>query len=352
MANIQSQFEHFNDVIRLGRFEENAILREKRDIIRDKLKVNLPGVFEKYGETCPKFDFLDQGSYQMGTGTKPLDGDYDIDQGIYFFVSTAEYPDPVKLKERVHEALFGHTKDVQLRRSCVTVFYQCDGEPVYHVDLAIYSDKSCNPDGKSRHAKGKSNSDPENRVWEVSDPQLLSETIFSKVPDKEDRKQFRRIIRYWKRWKAINFTDGGASAPNGIGLTLLTYYHFQPRYADVFANKYNDLWAMRELVETVQANFQLVYDEKEQKYVERLIVRLPIEPWNDVFDRMTAKQMGEFKEKLITLKDALIYAEGVSDTVAACERLQGVFGQDFPVPKREETASSHPQAVASSGNSA
>ena len=73
MANIQSQFEHFNDTIRLGRFKENAILREKRDIIRNKLKVNLPGVFEKYGETCPKFDFLDQGSYHW-TFAKSLGG--------------------------------------------------------------------------------------------------------------------------------------------------------------------------------------------------------------------------------------------------------------------------------------
>ena len=81
MANVQSQFGTFNKRIRLGRFEENATLREKRDIIRDKLKANLPGVFEKHSETCPKFSFLDQGSYQMGTGTKPLDGDFDIDPG-------------------------------------------------------------------------------------------------------------------------------------------------------------------------------------------------------------------------------------------------------------------------------
>jgi hypothetical protein len=107
MANVQSQFEKFNDTIRLGRFEENEILRTKRDIIRKKLKNNLPGVFKKYGEVCPTFYFLDQGSYEMDTGTKPLDCDYDIDQGLYFLVSTAAYPDPVVLKERVFEALDG-----------------------------------------------------------------------------------------------------------------------------------------------------------------------------------------------------------------------------------------------------
>ena len=123
MADVQSYFEQFNSTIRLGKFEENQTLREKRDIIRNKLWDNLPGVFEKHGETCPDFYFLDQGSYAMDTGVKPLDGDYDIDQGLYLLVSASTYDNPVVLKERVYEALFGHTNDVQLRRSCVTVFY-------------------------------------------------------------------------------------------------------------------------------------------------------------------------------------------------------------------------------------
>lgn len=352
MANVQSYFETFNTRIRLGRFDENETLREKRDIIRRKLEAKLPGVFNDHGEPCPDYTFLDQGSYAMGTGTKPLNGDYDIDQGLYFSISTTDYPDPVVLKERVFEALDGHTNRVELRRSCVTVFYSCEGESVYHIDVAVYSDGSQNTDGKSRHAKGKRYSATENRFWEVSDPQKLTETIFARFGQEQDRKQFRRIVRYWKRWKAVNFTAGGGSAPNGIGLTLLTYYYVCPTYTDRFANKHNDLAAMRALVEIVLGYFTSVYDEDEQRSVERLEVKLPIEPWNDVFDRMTAKQMATFKEKLITLKDALIYAEGVSDPAAACERLQLVFGTDFPVPEKKETAMSHPPAIVSSGNSA
>ncbi len=60
MATIQSQFEQFNNRIRLGRFDENAILREKRNIIRDKLETRLPEVFATHKETCPNFYFLDQ----------------------------------------------------------------------------------------------------------------------------------------------------------------------------------------------------------------------------------------------------------------------------------------------------
>lgn len=155
MASVQTQFEQFNTVIRLGKFDANETLRAKRNIIRQKLEDNLPGVFEKHGEVRPDFFFLDQGSYAMDTGIKPLDSDYDIDQGLYFLVSASTYPDPVVLKERVFEALFEHTNDVQLRRACVTVFYNREGESVYHVDVAIYSHGGQNTDGKARLAKGK-----------------------------------------------------------------------------------------------------------------------------------------------------------------------------------------------------
>ena len=78
-------------------------------------KRDSPSVFEKHREVCPQFYFCDQGSYDMDMGTKPLDGDYDIDQGQYFLVGIEAYPDPVVLKERVYEALVGHTNDVRIR---------------------------------------------------------------------------------------------------------------------------------------------------------------------------------------------------------------------------------------------
>src|SRR5260221_12911316 len=113
---IQKQFDAFHEAIKLGRFEENQILREKRDILKEKLESRLREIFEKYGEECPAFSFRDQGSYEMGTGTKPLDGDYDIDQGLYFLVSTADYPDLVVLEKPVYEALDGHSQEVRIRQ--------------------------------------------------------------------------------------------------------------------------------------------------------------------------------------------------------------------------------------------
>ncbi len=57
MANVQPQFDQFDKAIRLGRFEENATLREKRDIIRQKLRDRLPEVFKNHGEPVPPTTF-------------------------------------------------------------------------------------------------------------------------------------------------------------------------------------------------------------------------------------------------------------------------------------------------------
>ena len=107
VAKVQTQFDKFHTAIRLARFGENKLLRDKRDILRNRLYERLPAVFEAHGEVCPEFYFRDQGSYELGTGVVPKDCDYDIDQGLYFKVSTDEYPDPVVLKLRVFEALEG-----------------------------------------------------------------------------------------------------------------------------------------------------------------------------------------------------------------------------------------------------
>lgn len=352
MANVQAQFEQFHETIKLRRFRENQVLREKRDIIRDKLRERLPEVFTAYGEECPPFHFRDQGSYEMRTGTKPWNGDYDIDQGLYFEVGTDAYPDPVVLKRRVHEALEGHTKDVQIRQPCVTVYYQRKDEPLYHVDLAVYSDGTQNADGKDRLAKGREHSTAEYRVWEISNPEKLKDTILARFASGNDRDQFRRVVRYLKRWRDKNFSSDGFGAPLGIGLTVAAANDLQPTYIDVFAAKADDLRALRSLVNAILNRCTILWDDDEQKLVSRLIVKLPVEPWNDLFVRMTNRQMETLKDKLEKLLETVDAAVDTVDPVDACTKLRTVFGKDFPIPEPEETAKRHPPAIVSSSNSA
>jgi hypothetical protein len=354
MANIQSQMMQFHEAIKLKRFEENATLCEKRQIILDRLDAGLKKLFASKNLQPPSYEKFDQGSYAMGTGVKPLGGNYDIDVGICFKIAKADYPDPVKVKEWVLEALNNLTSCVEIRRPCVTVFYQRDGEAIYHVDLAIYSDSECNPDGKMYLAKGKQNSSSEYRVWQEADPQGLMELIKNHFQDSEDEKQFRRIIRYLKRWKDLKFSSDGNAAPIGIGITVAAYYWFVlKRSIDPFNSQrqYDDLDALGCFVQVMISHFQPKYADGTR--YERLEVKLPVAPDCDLFEQMTDSQMTAFKEKLVALLNTIHEAQKKADPIGACKLLhEEQFRDDFPVPDRPSTGQQRPPAIVSSSSSA
>lgn len=355
MADVQTYFEIFHEAIKLKQFDENQTLRDKRDIVLDKLKSRLKVIFEDKGEIVPTYDIFDQGSYKMGTGVIPLDIDFDIDVGVSFKVKKDDYPDSVDVKKWVFDALDGHTKKVDMRWSCVTVFYQKDkdDEPVYHVDLAVYSDESCNSDGKKYIAKGKLNSMAENKSWEISDPKGLVDKVSNKYSG-DDKSQFIRVIRYLKRWKDFKFSSDGNTAPIGIGLTISVYNWFTPNktLTDILANKYkyNDMQATKSVVKGMLENF--AYYLAGSETVERLKVKLPVDPQSDLFEKMTNSQMTTLKEKLNNLLDALSSATDEVDPVKACETLKKVFGDDFPVPEKPDTGEKKSPAIVTSSASA
>ena len=74
MADLQKQFRKFHDNIAVKRDDEKAILAEKRDRIlkrlADGIKAQRPA-----GKSIPSYRTINQGSYPMGTGVKPVDGD-------------------------------------------------------------------------------------------------------------------------------------------------------------------------------------------------------------------------------------------------------------------------------------
>lgn len=353
MPDIQKYFDEFHENIKLKRFEENETLREKRNRILARLKNNWKKVFEDMDIEAPKYEIFDQGSYDLGTGNKPTDGDYDIDVGIIIKISKNDYSDPVKVKKWIYDSLYGHTKSVEIRRPCVTVYYQKDEEAIYHVDLAVY----CQSDDKIYLAKGKLNSSEENKIWEEADPHGLSKLIKEHHSDRDDDKQFRRIIRYLKRWKDVQFSQDGNAAPIGIGVTIAAYKWFEPNKTvdvDHFANtkttKYEDLKALNQFVQRMIDNFSYVLRDGE--YVERLEVLLPVVPKCDLFDKISNSQMTNFKEKLESLHQVLKDAIEEADPTEACKLLQKQFGVNFPVPEKKDTAEKRSKAIVSSSASA
>jgi hypothetical protein len=353
MADIQKQFVQFDEAIRLKRFDENQMLIEKRDAILNRLRAQ----FErrrKEGIAIPTFQHLNQGSYQMGTGIQPAQGDYDIDVGLRFNCGKSDYPNPVQLKELVRNALAEHTDlGARIRRSCVTVYYKLDGVQAYHVDLAIYA----YDDSRSQLflAKGHQDADAQNRAWESSDPVGLCTWVEQRFTDEAEESQFLRVIRALKRWKTEKFKQDGHNAPTGIGLTVAAGQWFSPHLRrDAFTQKttFHDLEAMRRFVETLVGQFYCAGNKEDGSTLYRLQVPVPVPPGKDIFERMSPGQMTTFRKHLIQLHALLSRVAEEPDPVEACRMMRKDFCEEFPVPGKNDTGQSRNKAISGSGISA
>lgn len=61
-----------------------------------------------------------------------------------------------------------------------------------------------------------------------SDPKGLVDYINDKYEaDSEERAQYRRVIRYMKRWKNLKFNSSGNAEPPSIGITLIAADKFE-----------------------------------------------------------------------------------------------------------------------------
>lgn len=336
MPAVQKQFEDFHTAIKQDNDDEKAKLREKRRVLIDALRANLD-------KEVPSFETFIQGSYAMHTGVVPLDGNYDIDVGVIFDCTQSKYPDPVVLKKKVRDAVNTHGRTVLIRRPCVTVNYMRNEEPEYHVDLVLYTKRD---DGLLAIGKGREQSAQEFRFWEAADPKQLTELISTAFTDGKDLAQYRRCIRYMKRWRDVQFRNGGA--PLSIALTIAAKQWFKPRFEA--SGKSADLRALLDWVSTILNQFQ--GEVTDEGYHERLKVYLPVTPCGDLMALMTKLQMETFQTKLEALRDALGEAFDEDLPEDACKVLKTQFGDDFKVPEKAETAKATVAPVISTGNSA
>lgn len=322
MLNLQNEFTMFHDKIKLD--DENVTLREKRDILLKKLKDNI-------SDDAATYTSFNQGSYAMGTGILPEDEDYDIDVGLKFSIDKNDYTDPLVPKIWVRDALYGHTKSVVIRRSCVTVTYQKDGESAFHVDFAIYA--ANNVDGKMYIAKGKEFSTEDNKKWEETDPQGLIDEIKGKYSG-DDAAQFRRVIRYMKKWRTHQFSSNGNEAPTGIALTILAYNLFSINKSYDWAIKkdvYDDFSALYSFVTNIKNSFSFAWNSEDNIWYHTISTKLPVEPYNNLFEKMSEKQMESFYKKIETMLSKLDEVKSKEKRSEACSILVSIFGNDFPV---------------------
>lgn len=338
MANIQKQLEDFHDKIKLGRLKENAELRDKRDKITKKVKEGLEKYFEDKGMDIPSIEFIAQGSYAIDTGIKPIDGNYDIDEGVIISLNKEEYEDnPTKFKEIVRDIMLTHTSiPPEIKKPCVTITYSENEEPKYHVDLPIYL-KSSNDE--NLYLSWGNETSKINKEWQLSDPEGLNNHIRNAFSG-EDKKQFKRIVRYLKKWKDKVFaSETSDGTPPSIGITLIAADKLKAlKKTNKITGKeeYNDLEAMKLLVDDIISLFSCKYYIDEEEFLHTIEYNLPVGNKGDVFSKMTNKKMNSFYNKVLKLQTALEYAINETDPTMACKELVKYFGDDLKIPESAE----------------
>ena len=316
---IQTHFDKFHNRIKLGREDEAYRKARERD---DSIKKSVSDSFNKAGYPVVK-DFI-QGSLKTHTGIKPISGDYDIDRALVVEEKNAPQ-DPVTPKKNVRDVLTNRGfKNAKIKKPCVTADYISDN---VHIDFIIYK----------RHgnqyylAVGKENSDAYHREWSAADPlgliDWVNDNIWYGTNASDIQAQFRRLVRYLKRWRDVQFSETVAKKVYSIGLTVMVKEQLRHSFSN--EGKQQDLQALRKTVEAIlfADYFNHVWPNQ-----YRVSVYLPKEPWQDIFQGSSLDTGTQLYNKLKLLKEKLIEVEGLSDVRKQCEILNKLFGSDFHIP--------------------
>ena len=167
MADCHDLFEKFLEEITLHDSKKLNLIAA-RDALREKIKTYFR---DKKKFSVPKFH--GQGSYMMRTVVNPLDGEYDIDDGVYLQhlgEDKSRWPSPSEAHKWIYEAVDGHTNEKPFEKpTCIRVIYVSN----YHVDLPIYSSY-----------KGDYYLADKNSGWRISDPKSITDWFVENVGEK------------------------------------------------------------------------------------------------------------------------------------------------------------------------
>lgn len=195
MANCNKLFREFNTVIALDSTRKGQ-LRISRNAVRERIRRYFR---EKQNGLVPKFH--GQGSFMMNTIICPLDGEFDVDDGIYFLVDKQPAYSVNTFHDWIYEAVDGYTKQPSIdKQTCVRVVYAGD----YHLDLPIYYVI----EGQTPYLAHKGEG------WIESDPREFIQW-FNNQADKDG--QLKRIVRYLKAWS--DYRRG--KLPSGLIFSIL-----------------------------------------------------------------------------------------------------------------------------------
>lgn len=291
MADATPQLNEYLKKITLSESDVKR-LRDARDALEDVIKDS----FRKNGR--PKLNFLQQGSFDMHTIIRPLDGEFDLDYGVYlqgFNNNENNWPHPQTVRGWVIEAVKRHTATPpENRKACVRVIYAGN----FHIDLPIYIETDTLT--KLSHKE---------KGWISSKPKEITQWFQTQI--KHHGEDLRNVVKILKGWSDYQSHKIG-KMPSGLIITLLAVKHFTPNdrldlciYKTVY-NIYND----------IQTNF-IIYN--------------PVDSNEIVSNRLSQEVKERFKNALHSLRDALEQAANNHSIAESSQYWRDEFGDRFPI---------------------
>jgi len=275
MADCSPQFIEFNIAISLTKTDKKYLRAARRGITAKVRR------YFSSNEQCPRVEFKGQGSFSMGTIVRPINGEFDIDIGIYLknqSIFRDFWPKPEKVSYWLVKALDGHTIIPPVnKRNCIRIRYQPiskNKDVAYHVDLPIY----CTYRDLLGYTYTRIGITGKTRWERKSDPVGFTKWFFEKcVENASDKNQLIRLIKYIKAWKDL--VKGEMKLPSGMALTVLIANNFVQHTRDDIA-----------FVSTIEKAYSSLYGFWSS---EQIIS--PVKPNNDLLSRLTRMQKNNFK---------------------------------------------------------
>lgn len=317
--SLQSKFNTFNQRIQLTR-QDDAYkdAREKDDSITGVIKTK----FKEKG--YPVIDDFVQGSLATFTAIKEKGKDFDIDRAI--IIDHDEAPtDPVEAKKVILGILENRGfRNAKIKKPCVTADYQSQN---LHIDIPIYRKTSW---GSYQLAIGRKDSNTENKIWSDSAPIELINWVndSSTFGEYATQKlyQFRRLVRYIKRWRNNKFSHDVSRKIYSIGLTVMIKQHFKPSIDSEGCP--NDLIALKNTINSILNWSGYFTSDSDSQW--KVQVSLPVSPYRDIFYGSSVNTGTRLRNQLSNLNSSLQAVIAETDESKQCSLLIGLFGDDFP----------------------
>ena len=138
-----------------------------------------------------------------------------------------------------------------------------------------------------------------------------------------------------KKWKAKAFSGNGNNAPPSIGLTIQVRDAFNYQAG-------SDLSVLVEVVKAIKNSFSQTWDRCSSAWKWCIDINLPVQPYKNVYYKMTVNQQDAFYKKVDSLLEALEAARDETSEHECSKILIKVFGDDFPLVEDSKKSNTAP----------